>query len=219
LREQGQAEALFFGRITAGITHEFKNVLAIIKESSGLLEDILSVTQDSGFPHKEKFAKTLATIQTQVNRGVELSTRLNTFAHSPDQAIASVDLNELVDQVLHLSHRFARSRNVGLNLSPAPSPLLIETGPVHLQMVLFACIECCLIAMPPGGQISFSPQDKGDRKAIFVQCEGDLPSKTEFEQNLTNARQWSELRDIIGNLGGEALVDEAIHGIWIYLPR
>jgi hypothetical protein len=40
-------KAAFMGRITAGVTHEMKNVLAIIKESAGLMEDFLKISQDA----------------------------------------------------------------------------------------------------------------------------------------------------------------------------
>ena len=39
MKDNENGEIVFFGKITAGITHEMKNVLAIIKESSGLVED------------------------------------------------------------------------------------------------------------------------------------------------------------------------------------
>ena len=39
----------FFGRISASISHELKNVLAIINENAGLLEDLTSMA-DRGKP-------------------------------------------------------------------------------------------------------------------------------------------------------------------------
>ncbi|MCP3901564.1 MAG: sensor histidine kinase, partial [Desulfobacteraceae bacterium] len=38
-------KAAFFGKITASITHEIQNVLAIIKENAGLMEDFLLINQ------------------------------------------------------------------------------------------------------------------------------------------------------------------------------
>ncbi len=34
-------EAAFFGKINAGISHDINNILAIIRESSGLLTDLM----------------------------------------------------------------------------------------------------------------------------------------------------------------------------------
>ncbi len=78
-----QRETAFMGRVTAGVTHELKNVLAIIKESAGLIEDILALNKDLAGPHQEKVVRVLSNIRQQVDRGVDLSSRLNAFAHSP----------------------------------------------------------------------------------------------------------------------------------------
>ena len=116
MKEQDNREAAFLGKITAGITHEIKNVLAIIRESSGLMEDLLSLAQQETFAHGEKFSNALSTIHEQVNRGVELVNRLNRLAHSPDEPEARVDLNEQVkdidiqaDNFLHQAHSIAGS--------------------------------------------------------------------------------------------------------------
>lgn len=59
MKENENSEIVFFGKITAGITHEMKNVLAIIKESSGLMEDLILLRPEDDFPHKESDAKRL----------------------------------------------------------------------------------------------------------------------------------------------------------------
>ena len=53
-------EVAFLGRITAAFTHEMKNVLAIIKESAGLMEDLLALSQEAAFPHRDRFARCLS---------------------------------------------------------------------------------------------------------------------------------------------------------------
>ena len=48
MKQRNEKELEFFGKITAGITHEMKNVLAIIKKSAGLMEDIMSLSAEVG---------------------------------------------------------------------------------------------------------------------------------------------------------------------------
>ena len=62
-------EVDLMGRITAGMTHEIKNVLAIIKESSGLLQDILRLSKGRKAPDPEQINKVALRIQAQVARG------------------------------------------------------------------------------------------------------------------------------------------------------
>ena len=83
-------QVAFFGRITASITHEMKNVLAIIKETSGLMQDILAFSNEGVCPHEDKLKGTLHTISEQIERGVELTSRLNRVAHDPDELTQSV---------------------------------------------------------------------------------------------------------------------------------
>ena len=108
------SEIAFMGKITAGVTHEMKNVLAIIRESAGLMEDLLSVAKDDSFPAREKFLKILSGIDDQVTRGVGLANALNQFAHGPDQPLATVDMNGLIDQLVFLCQRFALSKRLHL---------------------------------------------------------------------------------------------------------
>ncbi len=56
----------FSGKITASITHELQNVLAIIQESCGLMEDFILLSEDSSDSLKEKLASSLGTIYRQL---------------------------------------------------------------------------------------------------------------------------------------------------------
>ena len=173
-------EVAFFGRITAAFTHEMKNVLAIIKESAGLMEDLLALSHNAAFPHQERFVRSLATIEAQAKRGIELSNRLNRFAHSPDEAFATVDLNEMLEQVVFLSERFARLKRVTLSLNPCAHPLPVITSPVGLQMTVFGFLECCWGGMAGGGNISLSVAQNGPEAVISIACQGGA----EFTEDL-----------------------------------
>lgn len=155
-------EAAFMGRITAGVTHEMKNVLAIIKESAGLMEDILALSKDRDAPESERFTRVISNIKQQVERGVDLATRLNAFAHSPDTRPAEVDLNILLDQVTRLSQRFARLKRVTLSITPQPEPVTLLSDPLRLQMLFVDCIDRLLKMVPAGSTIHMEPVKLGN---------------------------------------------------------
>ena len=77
MKEMSEKEIAFIGKITAGVTHEINNALASIKEISGLMEDLISMSSTDSFPHQEKFLKVLPKIREQVQRSVKLTTQLN----------------------------------------------------------------------------------------------------------------------------------------------
>lgn len=107
-------EITFFGKITASATHELQNVLAIIQESAGLMEDVLTFSTAESESLRENLETSLAVVKRQLTRGIDLTTRLNRFAHSPDQPLDRIDLYEITEQMTVLSHRFAASKNVTL---------------------------------------------------------------------------------------------------------
>jgi len=75
---------VFFGTLTASVTHELNNVLSIIDQTRGLLED-LAVGAASGRAIDPARLETIATrIDRQVRKGVEIMSCLNRFAHSLD---------------------------------------------------------------------------------------------------------------------------------------
>jgi C4-dicarboxylate-specific signal transduction histidine kinase len=169
--EADPREVAFFGRMTAAFTHEMKNVLAIIKESAGLMEDLLSLAQNDAFPHRDRFVRALGTIAAQTKRGIELSNSLNHFAHSPDNDVATVDLHEILEQIISLSGRFARLKGVTLSLHPHADSVAMTTSPVAFQMAVFGCLEHCWEAMGTGGNISLSVGRKGREVVISFACE------------------------------------------------
>lgn len=135
------APAAFMGKMTAGVTHELRNVLAIIRESAGLIDDLMSFSKGAAFPSEEKVRRALARISEQVDRGTVLAGVLNRFAHSPDQARAEVDLNQTIELVTALTRRFTRMKGVALETFPSELPVMVTTDPFGITMFLHCLIE------------------------------------------------------------------------------
>jgi signal transduction histidine kinase len=212
-------EVAFFGKITAGITHEIKNVLAIIQESSGLMEDILDITENGTFTHKDKFIKSLNRIYGQIQRGIDITSRLNRFAHSPDHCPASLDLNEITEQMVLLASCFARLKNVVLESSPSDPPLIIKSDPVSLEMALFESIEILLDVIGSGGKITLSPRKIQDKCVLGVGYEHTVFPEEDFPAKISSTERWASLQEIMARLGGTAKVFGPAPEILLYLPE
>ncbi len=172
MSETELSKTAFMGKITAGATHEMKNVLAIIKESAGLMEDLLSVGQEGSFPFREKFLKILSRISDQVTRGVNLANALNGFAHNPDQPIATVDINALIAELIFLCQRFALSKRLTLKNVAHAQPLPYKCDAVKLQMTIFRGIDLLLDMADPGAIITIRATARADgNPAIEFLCE------------------------------------------------
>ncbi len=190
----------FFGKITASMTHEFKNVLAIIKESAGLMEDITKIAPLSDSKHQEKFDNALATVKNQLNRGMELSTVFNRFAHSPDKPRAEINLKDLAERVVTISARFARLKHITLTAAPgdkADKSLNITGNPVWAQMAVYQAIECCLSQLPPESEITVTSRMIDGHKGIQLDCTNVQTDPAGFCESLKNAGHWQELETVV----------------------
>ena len=214
MREQ---ETAFIGKITAGATHEFMNVLAIIRETSGLMEDLLALSRETPFPHREKFEKILTTIKKQVFRGMKMSGSLNKFAHSMDEPESRVEINPLLDQLAFLVQHFANLKRVQLTVNPVEPPLAIYTDPFRLQLILLACIEYCLERTDGGGVIALQSQSLGKGIAIRIVIEA---STIHPKKSFALPAESSGLQDAIHDLGIQLLPinTPGQHGLELVLP-
>lgn len=219
MNKRKRKEIVFFGKITAGITHEIKNVMAIIQESSGLMEDILDVTPDETFPHKDKFHTSLKRIFGQIDRGVDITTRLNQFAHSPDHCPADLDLNQISEHMVLLAARFARLKNVVLESTPSDPPLTIKSDPVCLEMALFESIEILLNVVDSGGKITLFPQKIEDKCMLGVGYEHAVLSEKESFAKISSTEHWASLQDTMTYLGGTANAFDSALEIHLYFPQ
>ena len=170
-----EQEIAFIGKITAAMTHEFMNVLSTIKETSGLMEDLLALSGESSFQHHKKFSKTLVIIREQVRRGMEISEMLNKFAHSMDEPEAWIEINELLDQLSILVQRFAKLKKVELTVNPLETPLKIFIDPFRLQLILVSCLEYCFDSTAGGGTVKIQAHRR--KNDIAIQCLTDPGSE------------------------------------------
>ena len=210
-------EAEFFGRVTAAVTHELRNFLAIIRESSGLAEDLLAMTEDTGGRRSERLAATLATINHQITRGVDLLDHLNRLAHSPDQSVAPVFLNQQVAQATALADRSARQKNVTLHAEPRNPELASNTGPLALQMALAAVIDCFLQRLSSGGTITISVEVFDGAPAITLSCRGEVGSLPLALDGISRSPCWASLAELTDDLRGRIEADESAARIRLIL--
>ena len=209
-------ETAFLGKMTAGMTHEFMNVLATIGQTSGLMEDLIALSLDESFPHHEKFRKIVKTIKTQVVRGTEIGTRLKDFAHSMDEASTRIDVNEIMGQVVFMMQRFARLRKLNLDFIPLEAQPDIEVDLFRLEVTLARCVECCMECSKEGDTIRLQSEDGRDQMLfrIFIES-GSLDPERAVPSDLT------DIRETLSKIGARirSLDSPGKPGLEIAIPR
>ncbi len=214
--ENTNDEIVFIGKITASITHEIKNVLASIKELTGLMDDLVSMSDD--FPLKEKFQNVLPRILTQVGRGAELTKNFNTFSHVPDQKIAALDLGLAAEHLVFLCQRFGRQKNIDLIVSDSNTSVEIVTRPLQLYMGLFYTIEFLLNRMNNNGSIRIGSEKQDDEIKINVICEGEISSREELLKEMQSSEEWKTVLSILHSLNSKVEYNESNSCFTVLLP-
>lgn len=139
-----EAGLQFFGKVTASVSHEIKNALAIINENAGLLED-LTFMADRGKPIDPARLKLMAAaVKKQVERADEILKNMNRFAHCTDEILTDVDLNQTIELFMAITERFTTMRGIRVDLQPAANPIMITTAPFFLADLLWQCLDFCM---------------------------------------------------------------------------
>ena len=127
----------FFAKISASISHELKNVLAIINENAGLLEDF-TLMAERGVALEPARLKTMAAgVKKQVSRADAIIGNMNRLAPSTDRPHATVDLAQTIETVIALTARFALMRGVRIDLQLPQNPVTLQTAPFFLMNLIW----------------------------------------------------------------------------------
>ena len=207
--------AAFVAKVTAGTTHEIRNILAIVKESAGLIEDLIFAFKRRGSLDQDKLSRSLQRIDAQVARGTELLANLNRFAHSLDDAQDPIDVTREIQQLVSLCQFRARRKRHVLQVQPGGQNLTAVVDPFRFQMSLFGAVECCLEQLPEGSTVLISADRRENRPTVeFTGQGGDeaiVPAPTE-------AAGWGPMVELADGLGASVEVAESAYGFRISLP-
>ena len=193
-------EAAFLAIMTASATHEVRNVLAIIKESAGLIEDMMWACRNKGVLDEEKVSRTVDRIDAQVKRGAELLTNLNRLSHTLDQDLATVDLNEEIHLLAYLSQRLARKSGCQIRAEPGDREVNATVHPLRLHMALFTALECCLDRFPEGVSVALRACEHEGRPSVDVV---GISSEALHSPDIRSAKDWESLSNLLRTLDAE----------------
>jgi C4-dicarboxylate-specific signal transduction histidine kinase len=195
-----EEELAFFGTVTASISHELNNAIAIIEQTAGLLEDLLLDCEGDQAVAKEQLQRIVERIDKQTKRGAVIVHRLNAFAHSVDEPHRKLDLNDLTQNVAALAHRMIDRKRAQLEIRLSEATLTIQNSPFRVQQALYLSLNEALSCAPDGSQLTLSTGSSDTKVWIEVACDA---SGTHPDPEL------SYLEMLMGRLGGE--IESTVH--------
>jgi signal transduction histidine kinase len=144
----------FFGTVTASLSHEISNSIAIISEIAGLIDDILPNTKRKVRVDAAKLKELSQRITNQVKKGQGIIKMLNRLAHTADEPVSSVKLEALLAETVSLAQRFAFLKRADLQANFPDESLTITSDPFRLHQAVFICIQLALGASQRGDVIT-----------------------------------------------------------------
>jgi hypothetical protein len=135
----------FFGSICASLSHEINNVMAIIGELNGLLEDMTASPNDDPSFDASRMRNAIERVSHQIQRGAEYVKQLNGFSHSIDNSDVDLDSSSMLDFSILLCNRFAKLRKVVLNVIHKSESPKLRGSAFNLQHLFIRCIKLALV--------------------------------------------------------------------------
>jgi signal transduction histidine kinase len=204
----------FMGKMNASISHEIKNVLAIINENAGLLEDF-TIMAEKGMPtNPERLKTVVGKIQSQVQRADKIVKNMNTFAHSVDETRGSVELGGLLSLMAVLTERLAAMKELMISAAPPQNPIAIITNPFLLETMVWFCLDFAMGIAGSGKKLHLTVYADDQWATIMISGLENIPgipSPDIFPGSRENA--------LLQALGGRAVFDESGGKIVLSLPR
>ena len=143
-------------RLLASAVHDMRNILAVIRESAGLAQDLTSL--DSTGPvqedHKKELASSLDEVRRQVLLAAQLAEGLEFMAQADMvEGAASCDLARVCRLFCRMATRHARATQIRLQSSEHEEPVWAAVSPLDVLQALLDILDVCIAV---GGRVDLS---------------------------------------------------------------
>lgn len=158
----------FFGSVNASISHELKNILAIVSETAGFINDLTGLAKQGKDMNLSLLENCSDSIAEEIQRGFTTLKQMNKFAHSMDTPIRETDLIEVLDLAVNLSGYLSFASRLHINTSHRQiKPVL--TCPFLLLNLIYKSLCFAYTAAGPEGQvhIRFNTREMDGMHLIF----------------------------------------------------
>ncbi len=146
----------FFGNVSAAVSHEINNRIAVISEKAGLLEDLAGMLAGGKEVDPERLGGQSRKIAEQVRLARQVVRTFNRFAHSVDVETATVDVAETLELVVELYARKGNMANATILVSRIDQPVTLTTNPFALQTVVGRSLDIALAHLGDTGAVTVS---------------------------------------------------------------
>lgn len=209
----GEAGLQFYSKVSASISHEIKNSLAVINESAGYLEDVTLMAKKGMDVNMDRLQSLAGTMLKQVQRTNAIIKNMNRLAHSLDDPASQVDLNALLELMTNLSERTTVTRGFKASAALSDAPITITTHPFFVENLIWLILNFAMDITGDAKTIEMKPA-KAESGATICFTGLEQITKTAF-----NDFQTEPVRQILSALNCTLQADENKGIITLHLPE
>ena len=202
-------------RVTADVTHELRNVLATVKETAGLVHDLMTFDQPDSIDH-DKVKSLVGRIEPQTERGVELASVLQLLvAQCGEGSGLATNLNHAAAQVVVMCHRRARKKRQSVRIRPHDHQVDVVGERLGVYMAIHAAIESALELLPESAVLDIHIGTPVDGASVDFM--GSL-NKSNIQIDPTQAVAWNTLNNAVADVGASLTVGKIECSLRIRFP-
>lgn len=169
-----QAEKMVHvGQMAAGIAHEIRNPLGVIKSYVYLLKKQPGMTG-------EIQEKSIKAIDSSVERATKIIDNLLNYSRMADEEVGMVKLDKFIEDILELQSHLMKNKNIDITVDCRIEGML-TLNKESLRHILINIISNAILAMPNGGKLKILCKKDGGNIVIGVSDTGVGISKKDIE--------------------------------------
>jgi len=147
------------GRLAAGVAHEINNPLAIINEKVGLIKDIFTIKNE--FKENPKLIALVDSALSSVDRCGAITKRLLNFARHLDVKVQTINLKEVIMDVLGFLSKEAEYRSITVSVNIPGDIPKFDSDRGKLQQIFLNIINNAFAAVKDGGKLDITAKREG----------------------------------------------------------
>ena len=201
----------FFGAVNASISHELKNIFAIISETAGFLNDLTQLSKQGQTFDLSLLENCSNSIAEEIERGFDTIRQMNQFAHSVDDPVKETGIYETLTLAVKLTGflSFARPTRLDDSLPLSSTDGSIVTSPFLFQALVYRTLSALYRAMDISDALTVSLKDSDPSSVTLVFSHDRAADLGDFPDDRT-----AEVADVL-----QAVFTETGTGLALTLPR
>ena len=158
------------GRLASGVAHEINNPLAIINQKTGLIVDLFTLREE--FSSDKRLVPLTNDVLDAVKRCGNITRRLLDFARHMEPSIETVNIEEVIEQVLAFHRKEAKHRCITISVDNPDSIPEFKCDRGSLQQIFLNLVNNAFAAMENNGRLDIGINLKKKNVIITVADNG-----------------------------------------------